>query len=303
VKVVIAGGSGFLGRALVARLRAHHRDVVVLSRGGGNAPDGVRVVNWSPDGSADAAVWAEEIDGADAIVNLVGAGIADRRWTAARKRLLRDSRLLGTRSLVAAVRAARRRPTVFIQQSAIGIYGTAGDDVFDERTPPGSDFLAGLCVEWEREAGPLSDLGCRVVCLRTGLVLSRAGGALSRMLPAFRLFAGGPIASGGQYMSWIHLDDWVSMVAWAIDTPSAVGAINATAPQPVPNAEFARALGRALHRPSWIPVPAVVLRLLFGEMAEALLIRGQRVLPARARQFGFKFSHQEISEALASAVR
>jgi uncharacterized protein (TIGR01777 family) len=302
VQVVIAGGSGFLGRALTDRLIADGHSVVVVSReaeGTSIGSPNLRAVRWTPDGGA--GEWAGAIDDADAVVNLAGAGIADKRWTRARKELLLRSRVDSTRSLASALRTMKTRPPVFIQASAIGFYGSYDNGgEFNEGSSPGSDFLAGLCVAWEAEAHPISALGSRVVILRNGIVLSKKGGALAKMLPPFRFFVGGPIASGRQSMSWIHLDDWVRMVIWAIHTPAVSGAINATAPNPVPNAEFSRALGRALHRPSWAPVPAIVLRAMFGEMATDMLIRGQRVVPARTLQLGYQFRYPQIAEAMAA---
>jgi len=309
MRIILAGGTGFLGRALAARLIADGHTVVVLSRRPADAADGaVRRVRWNPDGTVPPAEagqptgWAREIDGADAIVNLAGEGIADRRWTRARKQALLDSRRLSTRSLVAAIRAASRRPVVFVQNAGIGYYGLGADEVFDESSPPGSDFLARLSVDWEAEARAVEALGCRLVILRTAVVLAREGGALKRMLPAFQFFVGGPIASGRQYFSWIDRDDWLALVAWALATPSVTGAINAAAPEPVTNAEFAKALGRSLHRPSWIAVPGFVLRLLVGEVADAGLINGQRVVPKRALSLGFVFQYGQIDAALHRAL-
>ncbi len=309
LKIVLAGGSGFLGRALAARLTTNNHDVVVLSRKAAPDRGRVRTVAWTPDGSASstpqgrAAGWAAEIDGADAIVNLAGEGIADRRWNEARKRALVESRRLSTRSLVAAIRIATRRPATFVQASAIGYYGTPGDQILDESSPSGSDFLGRLCVGWEDEAHPVAELGCRLAIVRNGIVLARNGGALKKMLLPFTLFAGGPIASGRQYMSWIEMDDWTSLVAWLITTSSASGVFNATAPEPVTNSQFSKALGRAVHRPSWLPVPGVALRILVGELADAGLINGQRVVPKHALALGFAFKHPEIDAGLAAALR
>jgi len=308
VKVVIAGGTGFLGGALSARLIADGHDVVVLSRRPGAPQDRVRRVVWTPDGTApspDAGQptgWAREVDGADAVVNLAGEGIADRRWTRARKQALVDSRRLSTRSLVAAVRAVSRRPAVFVQISGAGYYGLANDEIFDESSPPGDDFLARLTVDWEAEARGVEALGSRLVILRNGLVLARDGGALKRLIPPFLFFVGGPIASGRQYVSWIERDDWIAMVRWALATPSVSGAVNATAPEPVTSAAFAKALGRALHRPSWIAVPGFALRLMVGEVADLGLINGQRVVSRRAPSLGFEFRYRRIDEALRHAV-
>jgi uncharacterized protein (TIGR01777 family) len=303
VRVVIAGGSGFLGGALTKRLIADGHRVVVLSReveGTADEPN-LLAVRWTPDGGV--GEWASAIDDADAVVNLAGAGIADKRWTPARKELLLRSRVDSTRSLASALRTMKARPPVFIQASAIGFYGSYDNGgEFNEGSSPGSDFLAGLCVAWEAEAHPISALGSRVVIVRNGIVLSSKGGALAKMLPPFRFFVGGRIATGRQSMSWIHLDDWVSLIIWAINTPAVSGAINATAPNPVSNTEFSHAVGRALHRPSWAPVPAVVLRAMFGEMASDMLIRGQRVVPTRTLALGYQFRYPQVSEAMAAAV-
>jgi uncharacterized protein len=308
MKVVVAGGSGFLGSALVTHLASAGHDVVVLTRrpARGTSASRVREVAWQPESSSPGAApgpWARELDGADAVVNLAGAGLADRRWTAARKALLRSSRLLSTRSLVAAMHAASPRPAVFVQGSAVGYYGTTADRTIDETSPPGTDFLATLCVDWEAESAPAESPGCRLVIVRTGVVLGPGGGALRPLRRLFALFLGGPIASGRQYMSWIHLADWVALVAWALENPSVAGVVNATAPHPVTNAEFSRALGRALHRPSWLPVPAFALRLAVGEVADVALITGQQVLPRKTMALGFSFRYPTVDEAMAAAVR
>ncbi len=305
MRIVLAGGSGFLGRALTRHLVTHGHEVVVLSRRAAGGPTGrrVNVVTWHPDGSAQPGAWAGAIDGADAVVNLAGAGIAEGRWSRARKAVLRSSRVNSTRSLVAAVRQASMKPAVFVQGSAVGYYGNSGDGVLDETSPPGSDFLAQMAVAWEAEAHPAASLGCRLTTLRTGIVLDRRGGALKKLVPPFLFFVGGPIASGRQYWSWIHLADWVALVARALETPSASGVFNATAPAPVTNAEFSRALARALRRPSWLRVPAFALRLLVGELADHGLITGQRVVPTRALAEGFTFAYPRIDEAMRAAVR
>lgn len=311
MRIVIAGGSGFLGRALSARLRAAHHDVVVLTRDAeparreGPRDSGSRTVRyapWTPNGETGG--WAREIDAADALVNLAGAGIADKRWTAARKRILWNSRILSTKSLVKALRTVARRPAVLIQGSAAGYYGAfENGPLIDETSPPGSDFLAKLCVAWEAEAEPAATLGCRLVIARSSVVLSRDGGALPRMMLPFRLFAGGPMGSGRQVMSWIHIDDWIEMVLWAIEKSTVSGPVNLAAPQPVTSAEFSRALGRAMHRPSWLPVPGFALRLIVGEMANDALLLGHRILPKRAQELGYIFRHPGVDEALTAVVR
>ena len=290
MRIVVAGGTGFLGSALTQALAADGHEVVVLTRTPTPPPapaHHIHLLHWQPNGQS--GPWASVLDGAGAIVNLAGESIAARRWSSARKILIRNSRVQATRSLVSAVHAARSSPPVFISASAVGYYGPHGDEILTEEARPGGDFLATVCEDWEREAARAADRA-RVVLIRTGIVLARDGGALSKMLPPFRMFVGGPLGSGRQYMSWIHRDDWVEIVRWALLTSSVSGPLNATAPNPVTNAEFSSALGSALRRPSWLPAPGFALRLVLGEMADALLLSGQRILPAKANALGFRFA-------------
>jgi uncharacterized protein len=304
MQVVIAGGTGLLGRALTARLVADGHQVRVLARRASQAASpssAVRSVAWQPDGSS--GPWARDIASATAIVNLSGAGIADKRWTVERKKELWDSRILSTRSLMAAMTENDTRPAVFVQGSAVGYYGAdLTDDVCDESTSHGDDFLAALCVAWEAEARPADRLGSRLVLARSGVVLAKKGGALEQMARPFRLFGGGPVASGRQYLSWIHLDDWVSLIVWIIRQVQIEGPINVTSPEPVTNAAFSASLAVTLRRPNWLPVPAIALRTVFGEMADTVLINGQRVVPARAQASGFEFKHPQIDAALRSLL-
>ncbi len=298
MRIVIAGGTGFLGAALTRRLVADGHQIVILTRRIATTPPvaGVQMVEWTP---TDAArLPGAAIDGADAIVNLAGESIAGRRWTAAHKQRIRDSRIEATRALVTAIRNLRAAPRVFVSGSAVGYYGDRGDETLSEESSPGRDFLADVCVEWEAEARRAGSTQTRVVLVRTGLVLERDGGALAAMLPPFRFGAGGPVGSGRQFWPWIHRDDWVALVRWAIDTNAAAGPINATAPRPVTNREFARTLGRVLRRPAFMPAPRIALRLALGEMADALLLSGQRAVPARAEALGFRFKYAELEPAL-----
>jgi len=297
MRIAIAGGTGVLGHALVRALRADGHRVRLLTRRPRDADD----VAWSPNpDDKRAQSWTSEIDGSDAVINLAGESIAGGRWNAARKQAIRDSRLKATGALVLAIANARRRPPLFISASAVGFYGNRGDERLTEDSSPGTDFLADVCRDWERialEVAPIS----RVVRVRTGVVLGRGGGALPPMALPFRLFVGGPVGSGTQYMSWIHIDDWVAMVRWALQTGAVSGPINVTAPTPVTNTDFAHALGHALHRPAFMRTPAFALRVLLGEeMAEALVLGGQRVLPARAETMGYSFKYKELESALRS---
>lgn len=292
MRVILAGGSGFLGRALHARLTRDGHHVITLTRR--PQPDARDQVAWDPDGSVGS--WCSALEGAAAVVNLAGEGIADRRWNDARRRALRESRILPTRSLVTAFRIGKQPPPLLLQGSGVGYYGPRGDEIVTEDTPAGTDFLGELCVAWEREAEPAATQA-RVVRLRTGLVLHPDGGALGGMLPPFRLGVGGRLGSGRQYVPWIHLDDWVSLVVWAITTAEARGALNATAPNPVTNAEFTRALAAAIRRPAIFAVPGFALRILLGGFAESLL-SGQRAIPARAEQLGFAFRFRDLDGAM-----
>jgi len=299
LKIVIAGGSGFLGRPLAERLAAEGHRVVVLGRHQPSTPSAaLRFVEWTA--SADAGPWIAEVADADAVVNLAGESIAGRRWSAAHKTRILDSRINATRALAGAISRSPRPPSVFVSGSAVGYYGPLGDEVVTEEQPAGSDFLAGVCVQWEAEAARAATSRTRVACVRTGIVLERDGGALPQMLPPFWFGAGGPVGSGRQYWPWIHREDWINLVCWVLRSPAATGAINATAPAPVTNAEFARALGRALHRPAFMPAPAFALRLILGEMADALLLSGQRAIPAKAERLGFSFTYTRVDDALAA---
>lgn len=307
--VVVTGGTGLIGTALCRRLVEQGHDVVVLTRRPGAAvPAGVRVVPWTAEpveGAGEEGVpgearpaWWEAVDGADAVVNLAGESIAARRWSPAQKERILQSRLRATRALVQAMAAARRPPRLMLSGSAVGYYGPRGDEIVTETAGPGTDFLSRVCVAWEEEARRAEALGIRVACLRTGLVLAREGGALPRLVLPFRLFAGGPMGSGRQWMPWIHLDDLVELILFLLSREDAAGPYNGTAPEPVTSREFARILGRVLGRPAWIPAPAPALRLVLGEMADALLLSGQRAVPERALAAGFRFRHPELEDAL-----
>lgn len=299
-KITITGATGLIGTRLVAALKARGDDITVLSRSAGRAAErlGVAAVGWDPKAGP---APAEALDGRDAVVNLAGAPVA-QRWSAKVKQDIHDSRVLGTRNLVAALGAlGDARPGVLVSASAVGYYGAHGDEEIAETAPPGHDFLADVCVAWEREAQAAEELGVRVAIIRTGVVLDADGGALAKMLTPFKLGVGGPVAGGGQYMPWIHVDDLVAMYVAAIDDGRWTGAYNGTAPTPVTNAVFSKALGRALHRPAFSPVPSFALRLLYGEMAE-IVTEGQRAVPERALAAGFAFAHADLDEALQSAL-
>jgi hypothetical protein len=303
MKVVIAGGSGFLGSPLAWAWAEEGYDVRVLTRGlvagqaqheSGTGKPGITRVGWEPDGRP--GQLARELEGAAAVINLAGASIAGARWTAARKQLLRDSRILATKSLAAAFAEAAQPPPTFISGSGVGYYGDRGAEPLSEESTPGDDFLAHLCEEWEAEARRAERPGIRVVLLRTGIVLEKSGGALPQMMRPFKFFAGGPLAGGKQYLSWVHRHDWAEMVRWIVETPSVSGPVNVTAPHPVTNAEFSRALGRAIHRPALAPAPRFALKIALGELADALLA-SQRALPKRAQAAGYHFRYPEIDIA------
>jgi uncharacterized protein len=298
MKLVITGASGFIGSALADELKNQSHSLVRLSR----KPEGSRNtskeqwLSWEPGKSGS---WEQAVDGADGIVHLAGEPIAAKRWTAAQKAKLRSSRVDTARALVRAMEKARIKPRFLIGASAVGYYGSRGDETLTEKSAPGNDFLARLCVEWEGEARKAESLGIRVALVRTGIVLGKGKGALAKMVPPFKMFFGGPLGSGKQWLPWIHIEDEVGLIRFLIENESARGPFNATAPNPVTMGEFARALGKTLKRPSWAPVPAFALTLLLGEMAE-MLLGGQRALPAAAEGSGFRFKYRNVEPALSS---
>jgi uncharacterized protein len=299
MQVTVTGATGLIGSRVVARLKARGDEVTVLSRDPERARERLDVAafQWQPSGEP-APVAA--LSSRDAVLNLVGENVA-QRWSDDARRAIRATRIDATDNLVEGLRAAAARPRVLVCASAVGIYGPHGDERVDESTPPGEGFLADVCRDWETAAHGAEELGLRVVCVRTGVVLDREGGALKKMLPPFRAGVGGPVAGGRQYMPWIHVDDVAGMMLAALDGETWTGAVNATAPAPVTNREFSRALGRALRRPAFAPVPAAAMRLLYGEMAE-IVTTGQRAVPARALELGYEFAHPELGEALAAAL-
>lgn len=299
MKVTVTGATGLIGTALVAALKGRGDEVTVLSRNPEQAARelGVEAVAWDP--MAEPAP-SSAISGRDGVVHLAGEPVA-QRWTESVKRSIRASRDLGTANLVAGIAASEPRPSVLVSSSAVGYYGKHGAEIIDESAPAGSDFLAEVCVEWERRARAAEELGLRVVIVRTGVVLDSGGGALKTMLPPFRTGVGGPVAGGKQYMPWIHLDDIVGIYLAALDGAGWSGPVNGTAPEPVTNAEFSKALGRALGRPAIFPVPAFAIRTLYGEMAE-IVTEGQRAVPARTLESGYVFQQPELDAALRSAL-
>jgi uncharacterized protein len=300
LRVTVTGATGLIGPRLVEALREQGAQVTVLTRDPAQARarlGDIDAVAWDP--LAEPAP-AEALSGRSAVVHLAGAPIA-RRWSRRARRAIRESRVTGTRNLVEGLRRAEAYPHILVSSSAIGYYGAHGEEPLDEDARPGQGFLADVCVEWEAAAAGASALGVRVLSVRTGVVLDRRGGALAKMLPPFRLGLGGPAAGGRQFISWIHLDDLIGMMLAGLTDPRWVGPINATAPEPVSNRDFSRALGAALRRPAVLPVPGLALRLLYGEMAE-VVTTGARVVPAKPLVLGYEFRHPQLDEALRSAL-
>lgn len=295
MRVTVTGATGLVGRALVGALRRRGDEVTILSRRPGAAGDelAVEAIAWDPSsGPAPAAA----LTGRDAVVHLAGAPVA-QRWSAEAKRQIRTSREQGTANLVAGLAATPLRPGTLVSASAVGYYGPRGDEEIGEETEPGTDFLAEVCVVWEREAAAAEQLGMRVVRLRTGVVLDPDGGALAKMVTPFKLGLGGPVAGGRQVMQWIDRDDLVALYLAAIDDQALTGPYNATAPTPVTNADFSKALGRALHRPAIVPIPRFALALLYGEM-EQIVTTGQRAVPRRLLSHGHRFEQTDLDAAL-----
>jgi len=286
-KIVGFGLSGLIGKPLVEKLAVRYECVLLKHTVLRN--------------SSDEGAWQKELEGAYAVINLSGEPIAGKRWTAIQKKELRDSRLNTTRALVDAIAKSKSKPEVFLNASAIGYYGPRGDEALEESAAAGQGFLAALCTEWEKEALRAELLGVRTVLLRTGIVLSKEGGALAKMLPPFQFFIGGSLGSGKQMMSWVHIDDEVNAIVKALEDPGIRGPVNLTAPSAVSMREFAKTLGKVLKRPSCFPVPGIALKLLLGEMSE-MLLTGQNVCPRKLLTHGFQFQFPALKKALQDLV-
>jgi uncharacterized protein (TIGR01777 family) len=301
VRVLVTGASGFIGRAVSDTLLARGDSVVGLTRDPQRARRANPMVAWHAWQPTTERPAAEAFEGVDGVVNLIGERI-DQRWTEESKRRIMESRRIATHNLAGAIAGLDERPSAMVSQAAIGYYGDRGEDVVDESDPPGSSFDSQVVVEWERAAREVEGSGVRLVIVRSGHVLDAENGLLSELLTPFRLGVGGPLAGGRQYMSWIHVDDEVGILLWALDNPSVSGVVNATAPNPVTNQELSKALGRALNRPAVMPVPGLVLDAKFGREFGRVLRGGQRVAPKRALELGYEFRFTDIDAALADLV-
>ena len=304
MRILVSGSTGFVGTALVQALQGQGHEIVRLLRPGNPhknaAAAGAQSIAWDPIANKFDAAAAES---ADALVHLAGASIADGRWNAARKQLLRTSRVDATRQLFAGLAKLQRPPRVVVAASAIGYYGNRGDETLTETSAPGNDFLAEVCREWEAETARGAEFGARVVQLRSGIILGAHGGALPNILLPFKLGAGGRLGDGRQWMSWITLRETVRIIQFALATATLAGPVNSVAPNPVRNSEFTAILAKALHRPALFPAPAFALRLALGEMADALLLSSQRVLPSKLAEAGYRFERPELAGALAEVLQ
>ena len=302
MKILITGSTGLVGTALSQELQRAGHTVCRLIRPGNVAPSNSNSqgfdVNWNP---ATGELGGAAV-GADAVVNLAGASIADKRWTSHRKQLLRDSRVDTTRALVQALTKMSARPRVLVSASATGIYGNRGDEALTEASQPGADFLSEIAKEWESEALKAEALGIRVVRARFGVILSKRGGALPQMMRPFQFFVGGKIGPGTQWLSWITLDDTVAILCSALENANISGALNVVSPQPVTNAQFTKILAATLHRPTLFSAPAFALRLALGEMADALLLSSQRTIPAQLQKLNYQFHNPDLATALAALL-
>jgi len=301
MKIAIAGATGFVGSRLVEQLQAQGYQVIILTRSPQQASNRfgqAQIVGYNPLKSGE---WQQSISGCDAVINLAGEPIAEKRWTPAQKRSILDSRQLGTQKIVEAIDLATVKPQVLINASAIGYYGTSETSKFDETSPAGTDFLAEVCAAWETAAQAVTANGTRVVILRLGIVLGENGGALGKMLAPFSAFVGGPIGSGNQWFSWIHRDDVVKLIIAALNDPKMQGVYNATAPNPITMTEFAQTLGTVMNRPSWLPVPNFALEAMLGEGA-IVVLQGQQVVPTRTLAQGFDFQYSTLKPALTAIV-
>ncbi len=300
MKIIVTGGTGLIGQTLTKDLADHGNEVWVLSRHPGekDLPGGVRAAGWD---AKTAQGWEELAGQADAIINLAGANIGARPWSNERKRIIRESRVNAGQAIVAAVRQGAH-PKVVLQIAGVGYYGVHGDEPLDERDAPGKDDLAHVAADWEESTRPVAEMGVRHVIMRAGVVLAPKGGVLAPFILQNRLFAGGPLGSGRQWISWIHIQDLIRAIHFYLEREDARGIFNTTSPNPVTNAEFERAVATAMRRPYWIPAPSFMLRLVLGEMS-TLVLDGQRVLPKRLLEMGFQFEYPTLEAALADLLR
>jgi uncharacterized protein (TIGR01777 family) len=300
MKLAVTGATGFIGTRLCARLLEQGHTLTLFTRGSPRDRGGAtkRWVHWTPGMLRE---WGTAVDGVDGVINLAGEPIAAKKWTHLQRHRIESSRVDGTNGLVQAIAKARVRPKFLISASAVGYYGPRGDETVTEETPPGNDFLGFVCRQWEEEAKKAEELGVRVARLRTGIVLGSGGGALAKMAEPFKFFVGGALGSGQQWMSWIQLEDHVRLILELIDNTHMSGPVNATAPNPVRNKEFCQTLAKVLHRPCWAPVPGFALKLLLGDMAD-MLLTGQKVMPAAAQRFGYRFRYPTLEEALQASI-
>ena len=296
MKVLITGATGLVGTELQKSFAEKGYDMLLASRG---EPKDERYIQWSVEGGF---AEPEELEGLDAVVHLAGESVSGLRWTDEKKKAIHDSRVLGTRNVVDAISKLKNKPKVFVASSAIGFYGERGDEEVTESSAAGDNFLAGVCKEWEAESRRAEDAGIRTVLLRTGIVLSKDGGALGTMLLPFKLGVGGVVGSGKQWMSWISLDDHVAVINYVIDNDNIRGAVNAVSPQPVTNEEFTKTLGEVLYRPTFLPLPEFVVSMALGEMGDALLLASTKVLPKRLEDAGFEWTYSNLKGAIEHAV-
>lgn len=302
-RVVVTGATGLIGRRLFEQLKSRGYQIVIFSRDPQKAqrslPGAAEYMAWTP---SESGPWASAIDGADAVIHMAGAPILGKRWSEAYKAEIRTSRVIGTRGIVNAMRAAQNKPRVFVSGSAVGFYGGRDDTKLDESAAPGDDFLSQVCVEWENEASQAEALGIRTVLVRTGIVLDPSEGALPQMSLPFRFYGGGPILPGTQWFPWIHVDDEVGLILFALEDERARGALNASAPEPQTNRDFSKTLGKVMGSPSWFPVPGFGLRILLGEVA-GMLTEGQRVIPKKALDLGYQFKYPTSEQALRQLLK
>jgi len=303
MRIIITGGTGLIGKALCPLLLTDRHLVTVLSRNPDEVqgmPSGVSLEKW--DGKTTEG-WGHLVNSADAIINLAGAGIADRPWTAKRKQAIRESRIQAGLAVQKAIQQATQKPKVLVQASAVGYYGARHDDtIITEDAVPGTDFLAKVCFDWEISTAPVSKVAVRRPIIRTGIVLSKAGGAFPKMILPFKFFAGGPLGSGKQWMPWIHITDQVRAIKFVLDNPRANGPFNLAAPNPVTNQQFSEILGATMRRPAFMPAPSIAMKTLLGEMS-TIVLDGQRVVPQKLEQLGFTFTYPTLREALRNLMR